>query len=62
MSYLNAEPAGGDVYLSSPPPASVNPGYHTILGAVKRWTDTPPSGGSMGRHRSVGKMIVKLAY
>ena len=35
MSYLNSEPATGDVHISSPAPDSVPLGYHKILGAVK---------------------------
>jgi hypothetical protein len=36
------------------------PGYHKILGAVKGSRPTPPSWGSVGGHRSLGKMTGKL--
>jgi hypothetical protein len=59
MRYLNSEPAGGDVYLSSMAPTSVDRAYHRILEGIKGRRITPPFWGSVGSHRSVGKMIVK---
>jgi hypothetical protein len=62
MRYVKSEPTSSDVYLWSPAPASVLPGYHKILGAAKGWRTTPPSWGYTGGRRSVGKMLPKLAY
>ena len=53
MRNLNAERAGMDVHLSSPAPVSVPPGYHKILGAVKR---NAPTAISWGRSASGGTM------
>ena len=62
MSYLNPDPASRDVYLSSSAPASVNPGYHEILKPVKGRGVTPPFWGCSVAYKTVGKMIIKLAY
>jgi hypothetical protein len=35
MRYVKAEPASSDVHIWSPTGASVNAGYHKILGTVK---------------------------
>jgi len=61
MSYLNSEPASGDVYRSSPAPASVNRGYHKIRGSVKGIAPTAISWG-LGKAEGIGEMtICKLA-
>jgi hypothetical protein len=38
MRKVNADEAGRDVHISLPVPASVDRGYHRILGAVKGGT------------------------
>jgi len=43
MSYVNPEPSRRIVYLWSPAPVSVPPGYHKICGAVKGSKITPIS-------------------
>jgi len=58
MKYLNAERAGGDDHLSSSAPDSTNLDYHKILEPAKKRRTTPPSWGSVGSHRCVGKIIV----
>jgi hypothetical protein len=62
MRYTNSEPAGGDVYLSSPPPASVPPGYHKIQGWVKRNAPTPTFWGWGSTEGIVEETIGKVAY
>jgi hypothetical protein len=41
MRKVNADCASGEIYLSSPAPASVDRAYHKILGSVKRWWIVP---------------------
>jgi hypothetical protein len=60
MSYMNHDRGRRNIHISSPAPASVNPGYHKILGAVKLARTALPSWGSMGGDTSVEKMKGKL--
>jgi len=62
MSYLNSEPAGVDVYLSSPAPASVNRGYHRIQGWVKRNAPTATFGAGAKPTGWAKRTIYKLPY
>ncbi len=62
MRNLNWEPAGGEVYLSSPPPASVKPGYHKIWECAKRNAPTAPFWGRGEACEIVEKMKGKLLY
>jgi len=62
MRKLNSDPTRRDVYLWSPAPDSVPPGYHKIWGWVKR---NAPSATSWGRGKTDGieeKTIGKLSY
>jgi hypothetical protein len=62
VSYLKSEPASGDDYLSSPPPASVDRGYHKIQGCVKRNGWTAMCWGRGGAHGIAKMTICKAPY
>jgi len=60
MRKITSDPAGMDVRLSSPAPASMPSGYHKILKPVKGCRATPPSWGSMRCNKNVEKTKGKL--
>jgi hypothetical protein len=60
MRNLNSDPASRNVHLWSPAPALVPPGYHKILGAVKRNAPTATSWGQGKGYEIVEKMKGKL--
>ena len=62
MRYVNSDPASGNVYLWSPAPVSVPPGYHKIWDWVKRNAPTATSWGWNDQHGIAEKTKGKLSH